>query len=284
LSIGELVTLKYKQVLLYLTESKVVPTDFRKSFDWSASFYDKEWAPYITGVSDEVISKLPAFSPKYILDAGCGTGLSTMKLRKLFPDAHITAMDFSRQMLKSARKHLGTDNVLLFREMIEKGVSKFKDSQFNLVSLMWSLEYTQDKKVYKDLHRILSPGGYLLVITRKQDALPGINNAFQQTLSKNSTKVRKNLSHKFPLDKAELLSNFDKMFEEVASGEGNFLIDLKSKSFILDWVLNTGVLAGFEFAIDLRNSETCRSSFENYVKNNLFEDNFTYMWLILKKV
>lgn len=45
------------------------------------------------------VSGLVARSPRHLLDVGCGTGAATFALLKRFPDARLTALDSSPQML-----------------------------------------------------------------------------------------------------------------------------------------------------------------------------------------
>ncbi len=47
---------------------------------------------------------------RQILELGCGTGRLTAALRRDFPEAHLTAVDFSADMLALARQRLGHDS------------------------------------------------------------------------------------------------------------------------------------------------------------------------------
>ena len=52
----------------------------------------------------ELLARIPAdLAPRRILDMGCGPGNSTAPLRSRWPDAHITGIDLSPQMLEPAR-------------------------------------------------------------------------------------------------------------------------------------------------------------------------------------
>jgi S-adenosylmethionine-diacylgycerolhomoserine-N-methlytransferase len=46
-------------------------------------------------------------SPGKILEIGCGTGKNLAVLSRLFPEAQITGVDLSEEMLSAARKNLG---------------------------------------------------------------------------------------------------------------------------------------------------------------------------------
>jgi 2-polyprenyl-3-methyl-5-hydroxy-6-metoxy-1,4-benzoquinol methylase len=45
-------------------------------------------------------------SPKSILDVGCGGGLFTQELAKLYPECHVTGIDTSKEAIQFAQQHL----------------------------------------------------------------------------------------------------------------------------------------------------------------------------------
>ena len=60
-----------------------------------------------------ILRKLPLETPSKILDLGCGTGLATGVLLKRFPNARITGLDLSEEMLKLYKVNFPTVQVLL---------------------------------------------------------------------------------------------------------------------------------------------------------------------------
>lgn len=71
--------------------------------DWNATQYTK-YEKERTRPSHDLIRQL-AFSPKTVLDIGCGPGNSTVQLHYAFPDAHILGVDGSENMLEKARQN-----------------------------------------------------------------------------------------------------------------------------------------------------------------------------------
>ena len=57
--------------------------------------YDREIANYRKALGED-------FAPRSIVDVGCGTGNSTLALRRAFPEATITAVDPNREMREMA--------------------------------------------------------------------------------------------------------------------------------------------------------------------------------------
>jgi trans-aconitate 2-methyltransferase len=75
------------------------------SRDWSATQYLKFGNERTRAVHD-LVSQLPLSSPGRIIDLGCGPGNSTSVLASRFPDAKISGVDSSPDMLSKARRAL----------------------------------------------------------------------------------------------------------------------------------------------------------------------------------
>lgn len=73
--------------------------------DWSANQYLKFGNERTRAVRD-LVSNIPLQSPKRIIDLGCGPGNSTAVLASRWPDAHISGMDSSPDMLNKARANM----------------------------------------------------------------------------------------------------------------------------------------------------------------------------------
>lgn len=71
--------------------------------DWNSEQYMKFGAER-NQPSADLISRLRECEPKKILDLGCGPGNSTHNLAVRFPNAEITGVDFSEDMLAKARQ------------------------------------------------------------------------------------------------------------------------------------------------------------------------------------
>jgi ubiquinone/menaquinone biosynthesis C-methylase UbiE len=107
-----------------------------------------------------------------VLDLGCGNGLLTLELaRALGPDGHVTGLDASPQMLAAARTRLnGRSNVTLTEG--DAAQLPFDDTSFDKATSLQVFEYLTDRRpALRALHRVLKPGGRLVIGDMHWDTL-----------------------------------------------------------------------------------------------------------------
>ncbi len=79
----------------------------RSYYLFQSKIYDLTRWTFLFGRSRAVsVIPKPTDAPLQILEVGCGTGHNTLRLLRRFPNAHITALDLSPEMLAIARKKL----------------------------------------------------------------------------------------------------------------------------------------------------------------------------------
>jgi len=102
-----------------------------------------------------------------ILDAGCGTGLLTLSLLRVIDrPARITAVDLSSQSLVKAQQAVretatAWPHVLDFTRANVLSLP-FADESFDLVMTSGALEYVPLSDGFRELARVLRPGGHML--------------------------------------------------------------------------------------------------------------------------
>ena len=107
------------------------------------------------------LSGIPGDFSGKLLEVPVGTGILTMPLYQTLPDADITCLDYSPDMMGQAQekaKHLGLSNVRF--QQGDVGALPFADGTFDIVLSLNGFHAFPDKEVaYKETYRVLKPGG-----------------------------------------------------------------------------------------------------------------------------
>lgn len=95
------------------------------------------------------------------IEIGCGEGYSTQRLRDMLPgNVELQASEYVATLLPQARKL--NPSVKVIEESVYE--TTHKDNSFNLVFLLEVLEHLDHPDAaLQELHRILKPGGYLIL-------------------------------------------------------------------------------------------------------------------------
>jgi len=133
---------------------------------WDASAYDRFEAERARP-SRDLIARLAGLKPRRIVDLGCGSGLSTLELKRAFKKAEIVGVDVSPDMLKAAAKRLpGT-------KFVEGDAATFDAGGFDLVFANAVFHWVPDHlAALARLARALPPGGALAVQMPDNDDEP----------------------------------------------------------------------------------------------------------------
>lgn len=118
-------------------------------------------------LADWGFTHLPAMTPENAVDLGCGGGRNAGELLKMFPKAHVTAVDHADLSVKKA----ATYN----RIMIEAGrctamqgdvsALPFRDGSFDLATAFETVYFWPGPvKSFSEVCRILKPGGRFLIV------------------------------------------------------------------------------------------------------------------------
>jgi|SRR3989344_7789084 len=91
-----------------------------------------------------------------VLDIGCGTGKNLEEFCKF---GKAFGIDTSIDAIRFCREKRGLKNVTLASAQ----KTGFSYDSFDVVCILDVLEHTDDKKTLKEIHRILKPGGLLLI-------------------------------------------------------------------------------------------------------------------------
>ena len=132
-----------------------------------------------------VKARRPGFSPRRILDLGCGLGHNTLPVAKAFPEAQVTAVDVAAPMLRygAARAaSLGVGNVE-FVQADAADLAGFEDGSFDWVQSIMFLHETSLpalRRIMAESRRLVAPGG--LVTHVEQPRYDGSMPLFEQAM------------------------------------------------------------------------------------------------------
>lgn len=153
----------------------------RKAFDRAAESYDQA-AVLQKEVCSRLVEKLDVVNlqPKWILDAGSGTGEAVKPLQKRFKKADVVLLDVSERMLEKAVKQGA-----LFRKPsavcgdIES--LPLADQTFDLVFSNLAMQWCNDVAVVlSEFKRVLKPGSLLVFTTFGPDTLKELRASWQK--------------------------------------------------------------------------------------------------------
>jgi trans-aconitate 2-methyltransferase len=107
----------------------------------------------------DLLARIDLAAPRQIVDLGCGPGNSTALLRERWPEAAITGLDSSADMLEAARRdHLGID--FLMGDIAEWAPTERYDLVFSNAALQWVGDH---QRLLPRLIEAVAPGGVLAV-------------------------------------------------------------------------------------------------------------------------
>jgi ubiquinone/menaquinone biosynthesis C-methylase UbiE len=138
-------------------------------FDSKADTYDNWYATPLGAYADELENALifrhaGSVRGKTVLDAGCGTGVYSIRLSEVGAD--VTAVDVSEKMLDTAHRKAEQRNQYVWFENADMQHLPYEDHTFDLVVSITSLEFAADPlEALTELARVLRPGGKIIIGT-----------------------------------------------------------------------------------------------------------------------
>lgn len=153
----------------------------RRAFERAAARYD-EVAVLQREIGRRMIERLDyvRLEPRVVLDAGCGTAVTTAELARRYPQADIVALDFAHGMLRHASGQGGWARAPRWvcgdvEALPLAGQSV--DLVYSNAVLQWS---TDLGRTFAELLRVLRPGGLLTFSTFGPDTLAELRAAWAQ--------------------------------------------------------------------------------------------------------
>ncbi len=170
-------------------DSPTFERDVRRMFTHIAERYD--WFDHVASLGNDFLWRPRAFwdldrfradhRVARILDVGCGTGDLARLAAHRFPAARVTATDFTGAMLRRARLRQGATPEWPRIDLARATALKlpFADGAFDLVTNAFVARNLRDLgAAFRELHRVLRPGGVLLTLEITEPASPAFGGLF----------------------------------------------------------------------------------------------------------
>lgn len=122
---------------------------------------------------DILFSQFRSMKPEIILDIGAGTGFFSVHLAKYFPVSKIYACDISAAMFNWMSENITSEHEQISVHLMEENQIPFVDSTGDLL-IMINLhhELNNPDMLLKECHRVLKPGGKILIADWKKEVMP----------------------------------------------------------------------------------------------------------------
>ncbi|WP_018630117.1 bifunctional demethylmenaquinone methyltransferase/2-methoxy-6-polyprenyl-1,4-benzoquinol methylase UbiE [Niabella aurantiaca] len=115
----------------------------------------------------KAIRMLKKYEPQLLLDIATGTGDLALRACKMLEPQHVTGVDISAQMLEVGRQKIAREG-LSDKITLEQGDSEnlqFENNRFDAAMAAFGVRnFEHLEKGLSEMHRVLKPGGQLLII------------------------------------------------------------------------------------------------------------------------
>lgn len=123
--------------------------------------YDTRWHSYVEACTLETLRRLHLAPDDHVLDVGCGTGAFLASLALASPDAQLTGVDLSWDMLRVARGRLGAETDL---SQARAEALPFATESFDVVVSTSAFHFIRHPvAALAEMLRVLKPSGRIVV-------------------------------------------------------------------------------------------------------------------------
>ncbi|MEL6657112.1 MAG: class I SAM-dependent methyltransferase [Bacteroidota bacterium] len=147
----------------------------RDYYTFQSRIYDMTRWSFLFGRTD-ILNRLPFEheQPFHLLEVGCGTGRNLQRLQRRFPEARLSGMDVSKDMLQQANRRLRNNPGIILLEQAYG--DEFYTWTGKLDAVLFSYSLTMINPQWKELinqaYKDLRPGGHIAVVDFHNSRFP----------------------------------------------------------------------------------------------------------------
>jgi ubiquinone/menaquinone biosynthesis C-methylase UbiE len=145
--------------------------DARLEFDgWSRHYDRNPLQNLLFKPSHRMLLEGVGLRDRRILDVGCGTNRFAARVIKRFPHVQVIGLDLCARMLRRSQGCCRETHRRAHRVQGNSEHLPFADNTFDLVTCSHSFHhYPEQGRVVAEMHRVLKPGGRLMIIDGDRD-------------------------------------------------------------------------------------------------------------------
>ena len=126
-------------------------------------------------LADWGFTHLPAMTPENVVDLGCGGGRNADELLKMYPKAHVTAIDYSELSVEKAKDYNKAMIAAGRCEVLQGDVSELKlpTEAYDLATAFETIYFWPGlEKCFAQVAKVLRPGGYFMICNESDGTDP----------------------------------------------------------------------------------------------------------------
>lgn len=141
-----------------------------------AGIYDATRWSFLFGREALLQHLRPMVDPKRVLEVGCGTGRNLASLARFFPNASLTGIDLSAEMLTRAERRLRSHASRV--QLTQQSYGQADIGKFDLIIASYALSMFNPgwDHALGCMHADLAPGGRVAIVDFHDSPLPAFEN------------------------------------------------------------------------------------------------------------
>lgn len=262
--------LNMKMFKLVCSHHCVSEKEYGHSYDQVSGSYEDVYLPHLKPVTDKMLGEVGIVLASKLVDLGCGTGYTTRWLADHFSCHSIDSVDVSAKMLEKARVNCPDQNVTFHEEDMLAYLEQMDNISCGLITSAWSIGYSYPKKIIEEASRVLVNGGKFAFVVNQMDTFSTVFRAFRKTMAEFPGLVKYAMWPHYPKSWEEMEHVLSRNGFDIQWHVEGYLEfeDLNFKGPQLPWLLSTGLLAGFDSVLPLREQGPAADFFDRCLQND----------------